>query len=148
MIIGIDLDTTNSLVAVRRDGSLVLIPSARGAVLTPSAVGIAGDGTTLVGQAARDRLSTRPDRDAASGKRWLGAPVPIVGRMLLGRGRPGFSRFMAGDPRLKRRHGEYLLHASVVGDRFDPARTGAIGRLLIRPPHPRVERASSSSAWW
>ncbi len=72
MIIGIDLGTTNSLAAIWRDANPVLIPNALGSVLTPSAVSLAEDGTTLVGQAARDRLSTRPDRSAASFKRAMG----------------------------------------------------------------------------
>ncbi len=71
-IIGIDLGTTNSLAAVWRDGAATLIPNALGSVLTPSAVSLADDDTTLVGQAARDRLSTRPDRSVASFKRAMG----------------------------------------------------------------------------
>ncbi len=73
MIIGIDLGTTNSLAAIFRNGAAELIPNALGAMLTPSCVSIAEDGTTLVGQAARDRLSTRPDRSAASFKRAMGS---------------------------------------------------------------------------
>lgn len=41
-------------------------------MLTPSAVSIGADGDTLVGQAARDRLSSQPDRSAASFKRAMG----------------------------------------------------------------------------
>ena len=72
MIIGIDLGTTNSLVSVWRDGETVLIPNALGANLTPSVVSIGEDGSTVVGQAARDRLSSQPDRSAASFKRAMG----------------------------------------------------------------------------
>jgi molecular chaperone HscC len=72
MIIGIDLGTTNSLAALWRGGEALLVPNALGAVLTPSAVSIGEDGATLVGQAARDRLSTRPHRSAASFKRAMG----------------------------------------------------------------------------
>ncbi len=84
MIIGIDLGTTNSLAAVWRDGAAVLIPNALGAVLTPSAVSLAEDGSTLVGQAARDRLSTRPERSAASFKRAMGTNhvFELAGRAL------------------------------------------------------------------
>ncbi len=71
-IIGIDLGTTNSLAAVWREGRAVLIPNAAGSCLTPSAVSIDEDGTVLVGQAARDRLVSCPDRSAASFKRWMG----------------------------------------------------------------------------
>ncbi len=77
-------------------------------------------------------------RDAASRKRWLGQAVPIVARIMLGRGRLGFGMIMAGDPRLKQRYGEYWLHAPVVGDQFDPARAEAIRRLLNPGPRPLV----------
>ncbi len=77
-------------------------------------------------------------RDAASRKRWVGAAVPIVARIMLGRGRLGFARIMARDPRLKRQYGQYWLHAPVVGDQFDAARTDAIRRLLTMQPHPVV----------
>ena len=72
MIIGIDLGTTNSLASVWRNGTVELIPNALGCMLTPSAVSIGKDGATLVGQAARDRLSTQPERSAASFKRAMG----------------------------------------------------------------------------
>ena len=71
-IIGIDLGTTNSLAAIFRDGAAHLIPNALNQVLTPSAVSIDEGGATLVGQAARDRLSTHPTRSAASFKRAMG----------------------------------------------------------------------------
>lgn len=77
-------------------------------------------------------------RDAASRTRWLGAAVPIVARIMLGRGRLGVARLMARDPRLRQRYGEYWLHAAVVGDRFDPARMEAVRRLLTMQPHPVV----------
>ena len=71
-IIGIDLGTTNSLAAVWRDGRAELIPNGAGEYLTPSAVSIDEDGTVLVGQAARDRLITHPERSAAVFKRDMG----------------------------------------------------------------------------
>jgi molecular chaperone HscC len=72
MIIGIDLGTTNSLVALWRDGAAELVPNALGEVLTPSAVSVDDSGTVLVGAAARDRLLTHPDRTAATFKRAMG----------------------------------------------------------------------------
>ena len=69
MIVGIDLGTTNSLAAVWRNGRAELVANALGSVLTPSAVSIAEDGSVLVGEAARERLSVLPDRTAASFKR-------------------------------------------------------------------------------
>jgi molecular chaperone HscC len=73
MIVGIDLGTTNSLVAVWRDGAPVTIPNALGELLTPSCVSLDEDGTILVGRAARERLQTHPDRTAAVFKRYMGS---------------------------------------------------------------------------
>lgn len=71
-IIGIDLGTTNSLAAVWRNGTSELIPNAGGDYLTPSVVSVDEDGSILVGQAARDRLISHPDRTAARFKRHMG----------------------------------------------------------------------------
>ncbi|WP_213952805.1 molecular chaperone HscC [Variovorax sp. dw_954] len=73
MIVGIDLGTTNSLVAAWRDGQSVLIPNSLGQVLTPSCISIDEDDTVLVGRAARERLQTHPDRTAAVFKRYMGS---------------------------------------------------------------------------
>jgi molecular chaperone HscC len=72
MIVGIDLGTTNSLVAVWRDGEAQLIPNALGQVLTPSAVSVVETGEIVVGLAARERLSTHPRRSVAAFKRLMG----------------------------------------------------------------------------
>ena len=73
MIIGIDLGTTNSLVAVWRDGKASIIPNALGQHLTPSCVGMDDDGTVLVGEAARARLQTHPHLTASLFKRYMGS---------------------------------------------------------------------------
>lgn len=73
MIVGIDLGTTNSLVAVWREGKSVLIPNGLGEYLTPSCVSLDEDDTVLVGKAARERLQTHPDRTAAVFKRYMGS---------------------------------------------------------------------------
>ena len=73
MIIGIDLGTTNSLVAVWQDGQARLIENSLGEVLTPSCVSLDADGSVLVGRAARERLETHPDRTAAVFKRYMGS---------------------------------------------------------------------------
>ena len=73
MIIGIDLGTTNSLVAVWRDGKANIIPNALGKNLTPSCVGMDDDGTVLIGEAARARLQTHPHLTAALFKRYMGS---------------------------------------------------------------------------
>jgi molecular chaperone HscC len=73
VIVGIDLGTTNSLVAVWKDGQAQLIKNGLGEVLTPSCVSLDDDGSVLVGRAARDRLQTHPDRSAALFKRYMGS---------------------------------------------------------------------------
>jgi molecular chaperone HscC len=72
MIVGIDLGTTNSLVAVFKDGKPQLIPNAIGDFLTPSAVSLTEDGSLLVGMAARERQSTHPKDTATAFKRFMG----------------------------------------------------------------------------
>lgn len=72
MIVGIDLGTTNSAIAVWQDEAPVLIPNALGEMLTPSAVSVGKDGTTYVGAAALDRLATQPESTATSFKRYMG----------------------------------------------------------------------------
>ena len=76
MIIGIDLGTTHSLVSVWRDG-VELVPNALGAVLTPSVVSLDDNGDVLVGAAARERLTTHPERTAAAFKRYMGTARQI-----------------------------------------------------------------------
>lgn len=78
MIIGIDLGTTNSLVAIWRDGKASIIPNALGEHLTPSCVSIDDDGTVLVGRAARERLQTHPQLTAAIFKRYMGSEKKIT----------------------------------------------------------------------
>ncbi|MGV3512125.1 MAG: Hsp70 family protein [Novosphingobium sp.] len=77
MLIGIDLGTTNSAVALwQADGSgggaAQLVPNALGALLTPSAVSVLPDGTTLVGAAALDRMGLKDGATATSFKRYMG----------------------------------------------------------------------------
>ena len=72
-LLGIDLGTTNSLIAVWQEGRAQLIPNALGDVLTPSVVSVDEDGSILVGRAARSRLTTHPERSAAAFKRFMGS---------------------------------------------------------------------------
>jgi len=72
MIVGIDLGTTNSAVAIWKDGQPVLIPNSLGEQLTPSAVSIDDAGTIMVGKAALARRSTHPRLAATSFKRFMG----------------------------------------------------------------------------
>lgn len=72
MLIGIDLGTTNSAVALWQNGRAQLVPNALGALLTPSAVSILPDGTTLIGAAALERMASRDGATATSFKRFMG----------------------------------------------------------------------------
>lgn len=78
MIIGIDLGTTNSLVALWKDGAPVLVPNGLGDTLTPSCVGFSDKGELLVGQVAKDRLQTHPTLTVANFKRYMGSSREIA----------------------------------------------------------------------
>ncbi|AWZ48800.1 molecular chaperone DnaK [Clostridiaceae bacterium 14S0207] len=71
-IIGIDLGTTNSCVAVMEGGDPVVIPSSEGARTTPSVVSFQADGSRLVGQVAKRQAITNPDKTIISIKRYMG----------------------------------------------------------------------------
>ncbi|MFS0828920.1 Hsp70 family protein [Pseudomonas phoenicis] len=73
MIIGIDLGTTNSLVAVWNADTAQLIPNALGKLLTPSVVGLDDNGELIVGDVARERLQTHPQATTALFKRHMGS---------------------------------------------------------------------------
>ena len=72
-LIGIDLGTTNSLIAVFGEAGPTLIPNALVDVLTPSVVGVDDANKIVVGKAARERLLTHPDKTVASFKRFMGS---------------------------------------------------------------------------
>src|ERR1700691_3097467 len=71
-IIGIDLGTTNSVVAVMEAGSPVVIPNQEGGRTTPSVVGFAKNGERLVGQVAKRQAVTNPENTVYSIKRFMG----------------------------------------------------------------------------
>lgn len=71
-IIGIDLGTTNSCVAVMEGGEAVVIPNAEGGRTTPSVVGFSKTGERLVGQVAKRQAVSNPDRTVLSIKRYMG----------------------------------------------------------------------------
>jgi len=72
-IIGIDLGTTNSCVAVIEGGEPVVIPNAEGSRTTPSVVAFTKDGERLIGQVAKRQAITNPDRTVSSIKREMGS---------------------------------------------------------------------------
>ncbi|HEU5116576.1 MAG TPA: Hsp70 family protein, partial [Isosphaeraceae bacterium] len=71
-VIGIDLGTTNSVVAVMEGGDPVVIPNAEGGRTTPSIVAFTKDGERLVGQVARRQAITNPKNTVYSIKRFMG----------------------------------------------------------------------------
>src|SRR6266705_1221905 len=70
--VGIDLGTTNSVVAVLEGGEPVVIPNAEGARTTPSVVGFSKNAEILVGEVAKRQAITNPDRTIRSVKRHMG----------------------------------------------------------------------------
>src|SRR6266705_447876 len=71
-VIGIDLGTTNSVVAVVEGGNPTVIANQEGSRLTPSVVGFAKEGEILVGQVARRQAITNPENTVYSIKRFMG----------------------------------------------------------------------------
>ncbi len=76
-IIGIDLGTTNSCVAVMEGGEATVIPNAEGARTTPSVVGFSKNGERLVGQLAKRQAVVNPDRTVSSIKREMGTDYKV-----------------------------------------------------------------------
>ncbi|HEY8529466.1 MAG TPA: molecular chaperone DnaK [Paenibacillaceae bacterium] len=77
-VIGIDLGTTNSCVAVMEGGEVVVIPNAEGGRTTPSVVGFKKDGERLVGEVAKRQAITNPDRTIISIKRHMGTDHKVT----------------------------------------------------------------------
>ena len=77
-IIGIDLGTTNSVVAVMEGGDPVVIPNAEGGRTTPSVVAFTKDGERLVGQVAKRQAVTNPRQTIFSIKRFMGRRMEEV----------------------------------------------------------------------
>ncbi len=78
-VIGIDLGTTNSVVAVMEGGDPVVIPNAEGGRTTPSVVAFTKDGERLVGQIAKRQAVTNPKNTIFSIKRFMGHTIAEVG---------------------------------------------------------------------
>ncbi|MBP0961590.1 MAG: Hsp70 family protein, partial [Oscillospiraceae bacterium] len=76
-IIGIDLGTTNSCVAVMEGGNSVVIPNSEGARTTPSVVAFTKNGERLVGQTAKHQAITNPDKTISSIKRHMGSDYKV-----------------------------------------------------------------------
>ena len=72
-VVGIDLGTTNSLVATLREGRPEIVPNRSGRRMTPSVVGLDRTGKLVVGDAARAQLASAPERTVAEAKRLMGS---------------------------------------------------------------------------
>lgn len=85
MIIGIDLGTTNSLVATWRNNKVELIPNNLGDFLTPSVVGLSDNGDIIVGKFAKERLMSHPHLTQSRFKRLMGTgkKLPLGDQMYL-----------------------------------------------------------------
>ena len=77
-VIGIDLGTTNSVVAVIEGGEPVVIPNSEGGRTTPSVVAFTDTGERLVGQVAKRQAITNPHRTIFSAKRFIGRNIHEV----------------------------------------------------------------------
>src|SRR5690606_13390830 len=77
-VIGIDLGTTNSVVAVMEGGEAVVIPNAEGGRTTPSVVAFSKEGELLVGQVAKRQAITNADRTVMSIKRSMGTDKKVT----------------------------------------------------------------------
>ena len=77
-IIGIDLGTTNSCVAVIEGGETVVIPNAEGARTTPSVVAFTKTGERMVGQVAKRQAVSNPQRTISSIKRHMGSDYKVT----------------------------------------------------------------------
>ena len=76
-VIGIDLGTTNSAVAVMEGGEAVIVPNSEGNRTTPSIVAFTKDGERLVGETAKRQAITNPDRTITSIKREMGTEYKV-----------------------------------------------------------------------
>jgi molecular chaperone DnaK len=76
-IVGIDLGTTNSEIAIYQDGGPVILADEQGRKILPSVVGLTESGELLVGEEARNQLLLYPERTVRSIKRRMGQPGPV-----------------------------------------------------------------------
>ena len=128
-IIGIDLGTTNSVVAVMEGGEPVVITNPEGSRITPSVVGFTKTGERLVGQVAKRQAVTNPENTVFSIKRFMGRKFDEVNeemKMVPYRGRARVER--------RRAHQGRRQGVLAAGDlRDDPAEAEAGGRGVPRP---------------
>ena len=128
-IIGIDLGTTNSVVAVMEGGEPVVITNPEGGRLTPSVVAFTKTGERLVGQVAKRQAVTNPENTVFSIKRFMGRKLRRGQRRNEDGAVPGRARQQRRRARQRQRQG--ILAAGNLRD--DPAEAEAGGRGVSRP---------------
>ena len=128
-IIGIDLGTTNSVVAVMEGGEPVVITNPEGSRITPSVVGFTKSGERLVGQVAKRQAVTNPENTVFSIKRFMGRKFDEVNEEMKMVPYSGGARVERRRPRQRRRQG--ILAARNLRD--DPAEAEAGGGGVSRP---------------
>ena len=79
-IVGIDLGTSTSEIAIFKDGEPFVIPNHLGDYITPSVVGLTDDGRIIIGKEARDQLLLKPDDTVIEIKRLLGGGQALTMR--------------------------------------------------------------------
>jgi molecular chaperone DnaK len=102
-IIGIDLGTTNSCVAIMEGGQPVVVPNSEGQRTTPSIVAYTDKGERLVGQPAKNQVITNPENTVSSIKRFMGRKIEEVAEESR---RASFAVTVAGNDVRVRAHGE------------------------------------------
>ncbi len=123
-VVGIDLGTTNSLIAVMDSGSPRVIAGADGSVLVPSIVSLLPDGSAVVGEAARPLLIEHPERSVYSAKR------------LMGKGAADVADELALFPFRIDASSESVIRIALGGKTFTPPEIGA---LVLRELKERAE---------
>jgi len=150
-IVGIDLGTTNSEIAIYRDGRPEVLDDEQGRVILPSVVGLTEAGELLVGEAARNQFLLYPERTVRSIKRRMGSDDRVrlgerdytpqeISAIILSRAegdRPASAR-TAGAPGGDHRAGVFLRHAA-AGD----ARGGRDRRARGDAHHQRTHRGGA-----
>jgi len=129
-IIGIDLGTTNSCVAVLEGGEPVVIANAEGARTTPSVVAFTKNGERLVGETAKRQAITNPDRTIASIKRHMGEnyTVEIDGKKYLLE-RPLHADYALCRASICDRFGNFMCHKATKN--YNYVMAGAADKVIV-----------------
>ncbi len=133
LAVGIDLGTTNSLVAIARDGQPEVLRDDRGRGIVPSVVAYAEDGKIAVGESARQQVLDRPEAIVSSIKRLMGRGVEDV-------------KALAGTLPFAIEPGEGMVRLSVAGRKMTPVEISAdILRALKARAEAKLDRGVESA---